>query len=155
CGWKKHLGERSMLPEPDGTSPPNPVDPMVPANGPAAELTPPPTVHPRFSIDRHGHAPLPIALNRAPNFLLFLKALGRPWLLATSLGLLLAATAGGAVFFFMPPPKHSVRTLVHVPPYQGVVFKHVASVADLNNHQRTQVVMLKSRLVLNSALRDA
>jgi capsular exopolysaccharide synthesis family protein len=85
---------------------------------------------------------------------LLLKALGRRWLLATCLGLLLAALAGGGAYYFMPPPKHTVRTLVHIPPHKGIIFKQNNAGGDLPNHQRTQVVLLKSRLVLNSALRD-
>lgn len=83
-----------------------------------------------------------------------LKALQRRWLLAGSLGLLLAAAAASGVFFFMPPPKHTARTLLHVPPHRGVVFKQGQGGENLPNHQRTQVAMLRSRLVLNSALRD-
>ncbi|HEY7426113.1 MAG TPA: hypothetical protein VH682_17920, partial [Gemmataceae bacterium] len=143
-----------MLPESDGTSPANPANPLIPTNGPAAESAPPFAIRPRVSSQRHGHAPHPSALTRAPNMLLLLKALGRRWMLATSLGLLLAAMAGSGVFYYMPPPKHNVRTLLHVPPHRGVVFKKDGSNGDLTNHQRTQLVMLKSRLVLNSALRD-
>jgi succinoglycan biosynthesis transport protein ExoP len=143
-----------MLPEPDGTNSLNPANPPAPANGPAPGSAPPSGILPRVSIGRPGQAPLPPALTRAPNFLLLLKALGRRWLLAANLGLLLAALAGGGVFFFMPPPKHTVRTLIHVPPHRGIVFKQASSAGDLSNHQRTQVAMLRSRLVLSSALRD-
>ena len=122
-----------MLPEPDGSKPRNATNAPAPAN----DL-----------------APVSVPSSAILRFLLLLKALGRRWLLAGSLGLLLVAATGSGVFFFMPPPKHSVRTLIHAPPHRRVVFKHANSSGDLSNHQRTQVAMLKSRLVLNSALRD-
>ncbi|HEY7423815.1 MAG TPA: hypothetical protein VH682_06170 [Gemmataceae bacterium] len=122
-----------MLPEPDGTNPLNPSNPPSPANASAPVSVPPSAIL---------------------RFLLLLKALGRRWLLATSLVLLLAALVGGSVFYFRPPPKQTVCTLLHVPPHKGVIFKNVGAGGGLTNHQRTQLVMLKSRLVLNSALCD-
>ncbi|HTU22370.1 MAG TPA: polysaccharide biosynthesis tyrosine autokinase [Gemmataceae bacterium] len=136
------------------TSPANPANPLIPVSGPVPVSAPHAAVHPRSGVGRHGLAPIPPGLTRAPNALLLLKALQRRWLLAGSIGLLLAAAAGSGVFFYMPPPKHSVRTLIHAPPQRGIVFKQPGSYGDLSNHQRTQVAMFKSRLVLNSALRD-
>jgi polysaccharide biosynthesis transport protein len=78
----------------------------------------------------------------------------RQWLLAGSLGLMLAAAAGIGAYFYVPAPTHTARTLLHVPPQRGIVFKRGGVDGDLQNHQRTQVAMLRSRLVLNSALRD-
>jgi hypothetical protein len=80
--------------------------------------------------------------------------LQRRWLLAAYLGLMLAAAVGSGVFFFLSAPKHTVRTLLHVPPQRGIVFKEGGGNGDLKNHQRTQVAKLKSRLVLGIALRD-
>jgi polysaccharide biosynthesis transport protein len=122
-----------MLPEPDATNPHNPTNPPSPANDPT---------------------PVSVPSSAILRFLLMLKALRRRWLLATGLGLLLAALVGGSVFFFTPPPKHTVRTLIHAPPQRGIVFKQPGAFGDLSNHQRIQVAMLQSRLVLNSALRD-
>jgi polysaccharide biosynthesis transport protein len=122
-----------MLPESDATNHHNPTNPPSPANDPT---------------------PVSVPSSAILRFPLLLKALGRRWLLATGLVLLLAALVGSAVFFFMPPPKHSVRTLIYAPPPRGIVFKQPGAHGDLSNHQRTQVAMLQSRLVLNSALRD-
>ncbi len=69
-------------------------------------------------------------------------------------GLILAAAAGIGVYFFMPVPKPTARTLLRVPPQRGIVFRQGGANGDLQNHQRTQVALLRSRLVLNRALRD-
>lgn len=98
--------------------------------------------------------PLPSALSAAPNALGLLKALRRRWLLAVSTGLLLAAGLGAATYFLAPPAKHTVRTLIHIPPLRPWFGRTAEVIPEINNHQRTQVAMMKSRLVLNAALRD-
>ena len=137
-----------MLPEPDGINPQNPAPPLVPLHGPVAVPSSVSPLPSRGVVGRHGHAPPP-ALNRGPTGMLLLKSLGRRWLLAASVGLLLAGLAGGGTFYFLPPPEHTVRTLIYAPPNRGIVFKQTGSI-DLSHHQRTQAAMLRSRLVLNS-----
>ncbi len=139
-----------MLPKSGADNPESPINSLVPLPGSVSTPSPHVPVHPR----RPHNSQTPPALTRAPDALLLLKALQRRWLIAGSLGLTLAAVVGSGAFFFMPPPKHTHtgRTLLHVPPQRGVIFKHGGG--DLPNHQRTQLAMLKSRLVLNSALRD-
>jgi succinoglycan biosynthesis transport protein ExoP len=143
-----------MWPESGANNPRDPINSLAPLPGSIPAPSPHAPGPPRGVVSRPHHGPTPSALTRAPDPLLLLKALQRRWLLAATLGLLVAAAAGSGVFFFMPPPKHTVRALLHVPPPRGVVFKQGGSYADLPNHQRTQVAMLRSRLVLNSALRD-
>jgi len=85
--------------------------------------------------------------------MMLLKGVRRRWMLALSLGLLCAATAATAVWFLLPPPKHSARTLLYVPPTRPFLFRTQEAFSRIEDHQRTQVAMIKSRLVLNSALR--
>jgi polysaccharide biosynthesis transport protein len=94
-----------------------------------------------------------MAESATPNALTLFKAFRRRWILATFLGLVVGVLAGCGLFFFMPPPKHTVRTMIYIPkgPFlPGTVDGGVS----LEDHQRTQLAMLRSRLVLNSALRD-
>jgi polysaccharide biosynthesis transport protein len=97
---------------------------------------------------------LPPALSTQPNALALLKALRRRWLPASTVGLLLAAALGAAAWFLVPPPKHTVRTLVRVPSKPWTPLPVPAAAPDLNTHQRNLVALLKSRFVLNAALRD-
>jgi len=141
-----------MLPESGANNPEKAVNSVVPLPGSVPTPLPGAVVHPRGFVGRPNQGQTPSALTRGPDGMLLLKALQRRWLLAAGLGLILAAAAGSGVYFFMPPPKHTARTLLYVPPQRGVVFRQGSS--DLQNHQRTQVAMLRSRLVLSSALRD-
>src|SRR5207249_4360647 len=80
----------------------------------------------------------PAALNAAPNAVTLLKALGRRWLLAASLGVMIALLAASGTFFFMPTPRHTVRTMLRVPPGSHFIFKTSEAVPDLISHQRNQ-----------------
>ena len=94
---------------------------------------------------------MPTAHLNAPALL---KALRRRWPLALGAGVLLALVAAPAAWFLVPPSKHTVRTLIHVPPNKPWLLRTAEGVPDLANHQRTQVALMKSRLVLGVALRD-
>jgi polysaccharide biosynthesis transport protein len=141
-----------MLPESGTNNPEKAVSSLVPLPGSVSTPSPDAVVHPRGIVGRPHQGQTPSALTRGPDAMLLLRALQRRWLLAASLGLILGVAAASGVYVFMPPPKHTARTLLHVPPQRGVVFKQGGG--DLQNHQRTQVAMLRSRLVLNTALRD-
>jgi capsular exopolysaccharide synthesis family protein len=95
-----------------------------------------------------------VSPNATLNALALFQAFRRRWLLALSVGIVCAALAATGTYFFLPPPKHNVRTLLVVPPGSPFLFKTAEAIPDLASHQRTQVAMIKSRLVLNSALRD-
>jgi capsular exopolysaccharide synthesis family protein len=101
------------------------------------------------------HAAPPAALSTPPNAVALLKALRRRWPLALGLGLLLAALLGPGTWLLLPPSKHFVRTLIYLPPPRAVVPGFaVHGASNLDAHQRTQVALVKSRLVLNAALRN-
>jgi capsular exopolysaccharide synthesis family protein len=84
-----------------------------------------------------------------------LRAVRRRWVFALSVGLLCSAVAGIAVWLFLPPATPEARTLLQVPPDRPWLLK-VAGEAppDLLSHQKTQVALVKSHLVLGQALED-
>lgn len=96
---------------------------------------------------------LPTALNSRPNALALLKALRRRWLLAAFAGVLCAVLAATATWYFFPQ-KYTALTTVQVPIDFPVVLPYRAPQIDLVNHQRNQISLVKSRLVLNTALKD-
>src|SRR5206468_8669282 len=96
----------------------------------------------------------PLILSTTPNLPGLLLALRRRWRLALFLGLALAAATAAGVWFTQTE-RHTARTLIHVASYQPYVFADATgNRTDFGSYQRTQVVLAKSRLVLNAALRD-
>jgi hypothetical protein len=71
-----------------------------------------------------------------------------------ALTLLLGGAAGGLAWVFFPQPQSEVRSLLRVPNVAPGVARQAPAVPDLPTHQRDQIAMGKSRLVLSSALRD-
>jgi capsular exopolysaccharide synthesis family protein len=57
-----------------------------------------------------------------------------------------------AVWFLAPPPKSTVQTLLRVPAGAPYLFRTLETVPDAQTHQRNQIAMGKSRLVLTKAL---
>jgi capsular exopolysaccharide synthesis family protein len=80
-----------------------------------------------------------------------LAALRRRWLLATSLGVVLAA-ASAATAWFVQPPKYTVQTTLHIASQNPSIVYKLDDSSQFANYQRTQQVLVKSRLVLNAAL---
>jgi capsular exopolysaccharide synthesis family protein len=96
----------------------------------------------------------PAALSAQPNVAGLLIALRRRWLLATFLGLLVAPAAAAAVWV-MRPITFTAKTTLHVKSTPDkIMFELPESRGDFSNYQRVQVALVKSRLVLNSALQD-
>jgi len=96
----------------------------------------------------------PAVLTTAPNLVGLLLALRRRWMLALLLGLVGSALAAG-VTWFVQKTTFTARTLLHVSssPYQILNDSH-GNQGDFNNYQRTQVALVRSRLVLNGALHN-
>lgn len=91
----------------------------------------------------------------APNAEELLRALKRRWLVALLGSLIAGGAAAAGVWAFLPISNLTARALLHVeasPP--AVVFAKGESRADFQSYQRTQVALVKSRLVLNAALRN-
>jgi capsular exopolysaccharide synthesis family protein len=96
---------------------------------------------------------LPAVLSVAPTVLDLLNCLRRRWLVALTLGLLLVPIVGAAVWFAMPPARFLARSLLHVdsrPP--SIAFPNVEPRGEFSSYQRTQLALVKSRLVLGNVL---
>lgn len=96
---------------------------------------------------------LPEVLSTTPNVPGLLYAARRRWRLALFLGLVCAAGAGSAVWFTQTE-KHIARTMVLVNAQAPILVADTRDRSDFGSYQRTQVAYVKSRLVLNAALRD-
>jgi capsular exopolysaccharide synthesis family protein len=84
----------------------------------------------------------------------FLRALRRRWPAALALGLVAAALAAPAAWYFMPA-KQTAHTLLRVEANQpSILFADPETRSNFANYQRAQLAMIKSRLVLNAALRQ-
>lgn len=84
-----------------------------------------------------------------------LKALRRRWVLAVGLGLVGATVLATATYFLVPPAKYSARAMLHVNSTQPrILLKVNENATDYASYQRTQLALLKSRLVLSTALND-
>jgi capsular exopolysaccharide synthesis family protein len=127
------------------------------ATGPEPEAPPvrgywtEPPVPPSHAVP----APLPPALATGPNTAAILKGLRRRWLLALSLGSLLAAAVGGAAWYFLSA-KYTAVSQVQVSSSQfPVVFVDTADGrTDFLTYLRTQAARIKSRYVLSGALKS-
>ena len=100
-------------------------------------------------------AALPPGLAAAPTARALVLALRRRWPVALVCAVVGAVSVAASVYFLLPAPKFMAQSLLHVeatPP--SVVSQRGETRADFQNYQRTQVALVKSRLVLNAALRD-
>jgi hypothetical protein len=77
-----------------------------------------------------------------------------PWLSAVVVGVVVAGAAAAAVWFLLSISTYTVRTLLRVPPGGTFLFKTSEPVPALDDHQRTQVALVKSRMVLTQALKQ-
>jgi succinoglycan biosynthesis transport protein ExoP len=83
-----------------------------------------------------------------------LRGFRRCWLRAVVLGLLLAAAATAVAWFVVPPQKSQARTLLLVMQETPHVIYTLDNRQDYQTFKRTQMAMVKSRMVLNAALRQ-
>jgi capsular exopolysaccharide synthesis family protein len=96
----------------------------------------------------------PAALISGPNAFALLRALRRRWILAGSLGLTLGLSAGVAVWFLLPPAKNTANVqLIMNPDKSGTIHDHPEQIENFESYQSKQIYFIKSRLVLNAALR--
>jgi capsular exopolysaccharide synthesis family protein len=80
-----------------------------------------------------------------------LRAFGRRWPFALTLGVVLGAAAFAAVWFALPTPSATAFATLHLDPIQR---KLLFDLGDRpGDYQNTQLALVKSRLVLNAALR--
>jgi polysaccharide biosynthesis transport protein len=96
----------------------------------------------------------PAVLTNTPNVVGILQALRRRWALALTLGLLGASVAASAVWMSQKA-LFTARTLLLVHSSQPVILSNIRNnQPDFANYQRTQIALVKSRFVLNAALRN-
>src|SRR5439155_15026761 len=104
---------------------------------------------------------IPVAVQRKPQVLspipdtsALLASLHRRWLLALVLGL--GAMVGSAYSLWKYlPVAYTVRTLLHVAsnrPTTGMLSGYSEGLLDFTNFQKTQIAIIKSRLVMRAAL---
>jgi capsular exopolysaccharide synthesis family protein len=87
-----------------------------------------------------------------PNLMGLLLALQRRWFLASFLGLLGGGLAAASVWFAQKE-SHTARSLVQVASVRPHIIAETERV-NFTNYQQTQIALLRSRLVLNAALRE-
>jgi succinoglycan biosynthesis transport protein ExoP len=95
----------------------------------------------------------PAALATAPDALALWKCLRRCWGWAVAVGILAAGVSAVFAWNVIPPSKHTARTLIRVPQRKPFVWPSVENTPAQPDYQRTQVALVKSRLVLNAALK--
>lgn len=97
---------------------------------------------------------LPPALASGPDFGGLMRALRRRWMLAASLGVVVAAAVAAAAWLLLPP-KYTVTAQVHVAsnPYYLLYRDPDANGREFTTYIKTQLGRIKSRFVLNAALK--
>jgi polysaccharide biosynthesis transport protein len=129
----------------------------LPATDTAASFPTPPVEMTRGTVvPRQQLAATPAAgATLSPMALLY--ALRRRQMLALGVAILAAATCGPAAWFFVPPAQFKAQARLQVIAQQpkvlfGTVETEVSD--DYHRYQTTQLTLVKSRLVLNTALQD-
>jgi succinoglycan biosynthesis transport protein ExoP len=97
---------------------------------------------------------VPAALATNPDPIALLKALRRRWPLALAAGLLCAVVTTALAYLVIPPAKYTARALLHVSSVRPrIMLPDHELVPEYGAYQRTQLTFVKSRLVLNAALK--
>jgi capsular exopolysaccharide synthesis family protein len=119
-----------------------------PAPGAAAPQTPAVTpTAPAFSG--------PPAILTGLNYWHLLAAFRRRWRLAVGLGLVVGAIAAAVTYYLVGPRSYTAyKTLRVAPENPKIIFTTEEGRPTFDTYTRSQLVMVKSRLVLNAALRD-
>jgi len=113
---------------------------------------PPGASPPGYALMPRGLSSSPI-LAATPTAALLLKALRRRWLLAATLGLIVAGITAAGVWIFLPPGMQTAYVKLYMPLHpDGILNAHPEDKGDFASFQRTQIALLKSRFVLNAAL---
>lgn len=97
----------------------------------------------------------PSVLSTVPTLPGLLQAARRRWRLMMILGVVLAAGAA-ATAWFTQTERFIARTLIHISANRPILLADTPDGrTDFHSYQRTQIAYVRSRLVLNAALRDA
>lgn len=125
---------------------PNPANPR-PVAVPVAARPPAPSI--TFKLPRP-----PAIINTPPTTAAMLKALKRRWQLAVLVAPILAGVVMAVVWNLMPPPRHTARSRIMIKPRPDLPIGSPETTFELEVFRMTQQDLLRSRLVLNSALRS-
>ncbi len=97
---------------------------------------------------------MPKVQSNVPDTDALFTAFRRRWFSATFLGFV-ALVACGAGLFYVLPQKYSARTLLHMASFRPYMLTSRAeTLIDFANYQKTQIAIIKSRLVLDAAVAD-
>lgn len=130
--------------------------PLVPAPTPSTDggqLQAVPA-HPTFATGSFARTPTVVTGGMDASW--FLNSLRRRWMLATFLGLLLAAVAGFALFWLFPESDTAVAHF-QVKASQDILVYNIetsSSRDDYSTYRETQIALIKSARVLNTALQN-
>ncbi len=121
--------------------------------GKSFELSATPPALPLAASFARGVTPRLTVPSAVPNLPALLRALQRRLGLALFAGLVSALAVGAAAFYIVPPAKYLARSTLRVAMYRPkIIFETGEAKADYKTYQRTQVTMLKSRLVLKAVV---
>lgn len=135
---------------------PEPICPLEPAGAAVPARQPHPEQRPSSGPGwRPGPAPLPPALAGGPDLMGLLKALRRRWFLALSLGLLCAGGAAAAIYTLLSP-RYTAFAQVYLNSKAPFVINpdKDGGKAEFEIYKSTQASRIKSRFVLNAALKS-
>jgi capsular exopolysaccharide synthesis family protein len=103
-----------------------------------------------------GPALLPPILTSQPSLAGLASAFRRRWRLAITLGLFVGAVAAGVAWFLTPDTSYTASAQLRVDSnLPRIMFDTAERRSDFMTYQRWQMSAVKSRMVLNVALRDA
>jgi hypothetical protein len=112
----------------------------------------PPDDGPHHPLDNPADAASPEPRARAVDPF---EALLWRWLLAAPVGIVLAVIVAAAVWYFLPPGPSTAYVKLYMPMHvEGNFGDHPEAGIDFAAFQRTQFALLRSRPVLDAALRD-
>jgi exosortase len=84
----------------------------------------------------------------------FVAAIRRRLLPALLLGALLGGAGAALVWFFLPPGNHTATRVLHVSATPQVLYSEAQQRSDFQTFKATQIALIRSRIVLNAALRS-
>ena len=83
------------------------------------------------------------------------RALQNNWMLPLTTALVSAAVVGVVTWFYLVPSRYTAHALLHVhPSTPRVLFETADTKNNFGSYQKTQIALIKSRFVLNAALRQ-
>ncbi|MGO9599401.1 MAG: polysaccharide biosynthesis tyrosine autokinase [Isosphaeraceae bacterium] len=98
--------------------------------------------------------PAATSTSDTPDLIGLLRALRRRWKLAVIGGIVLSSLVAAAVYFLLPPPKHTTSALIYVAAIRPKeIFDTRESSVAYQTYQETQVILAKSRVVIEAALK--